>query len=186
MSNIPIITDYRIERDAWQQRAEAAEARVESLLAELKRERAGKQTAEARVAELEQLLTEIEPEIGWRSTRGSDPYIYYCEHCSQAHADCNLIPHLDLCLVSRVRQALASVSEVAKAKEAVVTTAMVVRQTDLAILEAEVDKSAEDHIKALYQEHTEALKDHDLACDHLANLRAEASAKAGLQAGEEG
>lgn len=57
-------------------------------------------------AGLVEALTRLESNIGWRSIRGEDPDLYYCEFCGENHADSQLIPHHDECLVSVVRKAL--------------------------------------------------------------------------------
>lgn len=106
---------------AWMERAEAAEAEVqrlrrlqhlteEKLNQSLDREVPQKERAEALQADKERLkaaLLRIEPNIGWRSTTGEDPGLYYCEFCHGKHADLRLVPHSDICIVTQARAALS-------------------------------------------------------------------------------
>ncbi len=49
----------------------------------------------------------ISDSIGWRSTQGDDPTLYYCEFCSEAHPDWRNVPHHDECPVFVIRAAIA-------------------------------------------------------------------------------
>src|SRR5690606_6210867 len=59
-------------------------------------------------AALVEVLERILPNIGWRSLRGDDPNLFYCEFCAESDPDWRNIPHHDECAVYAAVAALAA------------------------------------------------------------------------------